>query len=70
MFVPRMGRIAQLAVLPALIKAATPDDADILNSTCPGRSCPSGPETGSTGHDHQDLVLHLKSKPRGPTNGV
>src|ERR1700737_671757 len=30
----------------------------ISSSTCPGRSCPSGPETGSTGHDHQDLVLH------------
>src|SRR4029077_5451192 len=29
----------------------------ISSSTCPGKSCPSGPETGSTGHDHQDLVL-------------
>jgi hypothetical protein len=29
------------------------------SSTCPGKSSPSGPETGSTGHDHQDLVLHV-----------
>jgi hypothetical protein len=28
----------------------------ISSSKCPGKSCPSGPETGSTGHDHQDLV--------------
>jgi hypothetical protein len=27
----------------------------ISSSTCPGKSCPSGPETGSTGHDHQRL---------------
>src|SRR5580704_7310826 len=27
------------------------------SSTCRGKSSPSGPETGSTGHDHQDLVL-------------
>ena len=24
----------------------------ISSSTCPGKSCPSGPENGSTGHDH------------------
>src|SRR3984893_16467898 len=36
------------------IIAASPG---ISSSTCPAKSSPSGPETGSTGHDHQDLVL-------------
>jgi hypothetical protein len=28
----------------------------VLALECPGKSCQSGPDTGSTGHDHQDLV--------------
>jgi hypothetical protein len=28
------------------------------SSTCPGKSCPSEPETGLIGHDQRDLVLH------------
>src|SRR6202035_1723011 len=46
----------QLALEPSSTIAASPG---ISSSTCPGRSCPSGPETGSTGHDHQDLVLFM-----------